>query len=79
MFNSGVAECAVDSLLMRATPGPISASRLKSGVPPAAAAAEMDSIGVSLKQQYGNGENAIGVAKNASSFASLLSLGGVHV
>ncbi|PYR92246.1 MAG: hypothetical protein DMF84_14140 [Acidobacteria bacterium] len=37
-------------------------ARLKVGVPLASAAAEMNTIAAQLKQQYGNGENAIGVA-----------------
>jgi putative ABC transport system permease protein len=36
--------------------------RLKAGVPLASAAAEMNTIAAQLKQQYGNSENAIGVA-----------------
>ncbi len=36
--------------------------RLKDGVPLASAAAEMNTIAAQLKQQYGNSENAIGVA-----------------
>ena len=36
-------------------------ARTKPGVTPGAAAAEMQAIGVQLKQQYGNDENAIGV------------------
>ena len=36
-------------------------ARLKPGVTAASAAAQMDAIGAQLKQQYGNGENAIGV------------------
>ena len=37
-------------------------ARLKAGVQLASAAAEMNTIAAQLKQQYGNGENAIGVA-----------------
>ena len=37
-------------------------ARLKAGVPLATAAAEMNTIAAQLKQQYGNQENAIGVA-----------------
>jgi putative ABC transport system permease protein len=36
-------------------------ARLKPGVPLISAAAQMDTIGAQLKQQYGNDENAIGV------------------
>jgi putative ABC transport system permease protein len=36
-------------------------ARLKPDVPPSTAAAEMQTIGAQLKQQYGNNENAIGV------------------
>ena len=37
-------------------------ARLKAGVPLASAAAEMNTIAAQLKQQYGDGDNAIGVA-----------------
>ena len=37
-------------------------ARLKDGVPLASAAAQMNAIAAQLKQQYGNDENAIGVA-----------------
>src|SRR5437762_3314862 len=37
-------------------------ARLRAGVPLTSAAAEMNAIGAQLKQQYGNDENAIGVA-----------------
>jgi predicted permease len=36
-------------------------ARLKPGVPMASAAAQMNAIGVQLKQQFGNDENAVGV------------------
>jgi putative ABC transport system permease protein len=36
-------------------------ARMRDGVTLASASAEMDAIGAQLKQQYGNGENAVGV------------------